>query len=83
MGFFKFYNYFDIADKLFVDPGLEEEEVMDARLSVAFTDAGNICAVQKGGSGYFTTKQLKEAQGGAAQELSDIDAQIQALEAQQ
>ena len=50
-----------IADKLFVDPGLEEEEVMDARLSVAFTDAGNICAMQKGGSGYFTTKQLKEA----------------------
>ena len=50
-----------IADKLFVDPGLEEEEVMDTRLSVAFTDAGNICAMQKGGSGYFTTKQLKEA----------------------
>lgn len=49
-----------INDKLLVDPGLEEEEVMDSRLSVAFTEAGNICAMQKGGSGYFTTKQLKE-----------------------
>jgi exosome complex component RRP42 len=50
-----------IADKLIVDPGLDEEEVMDSRLSIAFTDAGNICAMQKGGSGYFTTNQLKEA----------------------
>jgi exosome complex component RRP42 len=49
-----------IADKLIVDPGLDEEEVMDSRLSIAFTDAGNICAMQKGGSGYFTTNQLKE-----------------------
>ncbi len=50
-----------IMDKLIVDPGLEEEDVMDSRLSVAFTETGNICAMQKGGSGYFTTKQLKEA----------------------
>jgi exosome complex component RRP42 len=49
-----------ITDKLIVDPGLDEEEVMDSRLSIAFTDDGNICAMQKGGAGYFTTKQLKE-----------------------
>jgi exosome complex component RRP42 len=49
-----------INDKLIVDPGLEEEEVMDSRLSIAFTDDGNICAMQKGGSGYFTTKQVSE-----------------------
>ena len=50
-----------IVDKLFIDPGLEEEEVMDSRLSIAFTDKGEICAMQKGGSGYFTAEQLKEA----------------------
>lgn len=49
-----------INDKLIVDPGLEEEEVMDSRLSIAFTDDGSICAMQKGGSGYFTTKQVSE-----------------------
>jgi exosome complex component RRP42 len=50
-----------INDKLIVDPGLEEEEVMDSRISIAFTDDGKICAMQKGGSGYFTTKQVNEA----------------------
>ena len=50
-----------INDKLIVDPGLEEEDVMDSRLSIAFTDDGNICAVQKGGAGYFTVEQTIEA----------------------
>ncbi len=50
-----------INDKLLVDPGLEEEQIMDARLSMAFNDDGNICATQKGGSGYFTPKQITEA----------------------
>jgi exosome complex component RRP42 len=50
-----------INDKLLVDPWLEEEQIMDARISIAFNDDGNICAIQKGGSGYFTPKQLAEA----------------------
>ncbi len=50
-----------INDKLLVDPGLEEEQIMDARISMAFNDDGNICAIQKGGSGYFTLKQITEA----------------------
>ena len=50
-----------IDDKLIIDPASEEEEVIDSRLSVAFTDDGKICAIQKGGSGYFTAKQLKDA----------------------
>jgi len=50
-----------IDDKLIIDPGSEEEEVIDSRLSIAFTDDDKICAIQKGGSGYFTAKQLKDA----------------------
>lgn len=38
-----------IGDYLLVDPLIEEEQVADARLTVAFNDAGNICALQKGG----------------------------------
>ncbi|MEM3457960.1 MAG: exosome complex protein Rrp42 [Candidatus Bathyarchaeia archaeon] len=50
-----------INDKLIVDPCLEEEQVMDSRLSIAIDDDGNICAIQKGGSGYFTQEQVFEA----------------------
>jgi exosome complex component RRP42 len=50
-----------INDKLIVDPWLEEEQIMDSRLSMAINDEGNICAVQKGGAGYFTPQQILEA----------------------
>jgi exosome complex component RRP42 len=50
-----------IGDKLVVDPLLEEEQVMDARISIAIDDDDNICAIQKGGSGYFEPKQVFEA----------------------
>ncbi|RLG99834.1 RNA-binding protein [Candidatus Bathyarchaeota archaeon] len=50
-----------INDKLIVDPWLEEENVMDARLTITFEKEGKICALQKGGSGHFTPKQILEA----------------------
>jgi len=50
-----------IADKLVVDPWLEEEQVMDARISMAIDDDGNICAIQKGAGGFFEPKQVIEA----------------------
>jgi len=50
-----------INDKLIVDPWLEEEQIMDARLTVTIDDDGNVCAMQKGGSGYFAPNQVLEA----------------------
>jgi exosome complex component RRP42 len=50
-----------INNKLIVDPWLEEEQVMDSRISMAFNDEGNLCAIQKGCSGYFTQQQILEA----------------------
>lgn len=38
-----------LGDYLFVDPTVEEEKVVDARLTVAVTENGKICAMQKGG----------------------------------
>ncbi|MBI2547419.1 MAG: exosome complex protein Rrp42 [Candidatus Aenigmarchaeota archaeon] len=38
-----------IGDKLFVDPLLEEEAVIDAKLSIAFREDDKICAMQKQG----------------------------------
>jgi exosome complex component RRP42 len=61
-----------INDKLIVDPWLEEEQIMDSRLSIAINDEGNICAMQKGGAGYFTPKQILEATEIAQEKAAEI-----------
>jgi exosome complex component RRP42 len=61
-----------INDTLVVDPWLEEEQIMDARLSMAIDDDGNICAIQKGGSGYFTPEQILEASKIAKEKAEEI-----------
>jgi exosome complex component RRP42 len=50
-----------IDDTLLADPWLEEEEIMDARLTMTFDKDGKICAIQKGCCGYFTQEQILEA----------------------
>jgi exosome complex component RRP42 len=50
-----------IGDNILVDPSLEEEHVMDARLTMTFDKDGNICAIQKGGRNYFTLEEILEA----------------------
>ncbi len=50
-----------INDKLVVDPWLEEEQVMETRLTITMDKDGKICAIQKGGYGYFTLQQILEA----------------------
>ena len=47
-----------IADEFLVDPSVEEEEFLDARLTVAFLKDGAICAMQKGGSGELSTEDI-------------------------
>ncbi len=61
-----------INNYLIVDPGLEEEQVMDSRISMAINDEGHICAVQKGGSGYFTPQQILEASKIAQEKAAEI-----------
>ncbi len=61
-----------IGDKLIVDPLLEEEEVMDARISIAVDEDENICAMQKGGTGYFEPKQVLEAVEIAKEKANEI-----------
>ncbi len=41
-----------------LDPILEEECVMDARLTVATDQKGDMCALQKGGRGTFTSDEI-------------------------
>jgi exosome complex component RRP42 len=61
-----------INDKLLIDPIAEEEQVMDARITMAVNDEGNICAIQKGLSGYFTPQQLIEASKLAREKAAEM-----------
>lgn len=44
-----------------VDPCLEEEQVMTARLTIAVNEVDSICAMQKGGLGVFTPDEVRSA----------------------
>jgi exosome complex component RRP42 len=48
-----------IKDLLLVDPGLNEERMADARLTVTTDESGDIRAMQKGLSGSFTYDEVK------------------------
>jgi len=54
-------TFAQINNELVVDPQLKEEQTMDARLTITIDDDENICAIQKGGSGYFKLEQTLEA----------------------
>ncbi len=62
-----------IGDKLILDTGLDEEQVMDARLTMTLNKDGNICAIQKGGgSGYFTRDEISEATKIAIEKTAEL-----------
>ncbi|MCX6770100.1 MAG: exosome complex protein Rrp42 [Candidatus Micrarchaeota archaeon] len=46
-----------LADKIFLDPSLDEEKGMDCRLTLA-TTPDRLCAAQKGGWGTFSEKDI-------------------------
>ena len=52
---------FKIGGKLFVDAADEEEDALDARITIATTEDGNLCAMQKGGIGILTSEELLRA----------------------
>jgi exosome complex component RRP42 len=61
-----------IGDKLVVDPWIEEEQVMDARISMAINEEGNICAIQKGGAGFFSPQKILEASKLAQEKAAEL-----------
>lgn len=50
-----------ISGKLLLDTSAEEESALDARLTIATTGAGQICAMQKGEKGFFTAEEAIKA----------------------
>jgi len=50
-----------ISDKLLIDTNVEEENALDARITLAVNEKDELCAAQKGGKGYFTTEEIEKA----------------------
>jgi exosome complex component RRP42 len=49
-----------IGDSIMLDPAMEEEACMDARITITTNTNGEYTAVQKGSNGFFTIEQVKE-----------------------
>jgi exosome complex component RRP42 len=50
-----------IGGKLLVDPGLEEEDALESRLTISTKSDGNVCAIQKGNTGSLSSENIEEA----------------------
>jgi exosome complex component RRP42 len=61
-----------INGQLIVDPGLDEERVMDARLTITTTENGNICAMQKGCAGAFSREEIEQAYKIAREKAAEL-----------
>jgi exosome complex component RRP42 len=68
-----------IGDYLLLDPNIEEEACMDARLTITTNSKGSIVAMQKGLKGYFTVDEVKGIAGKARTNGEDIRAKLQEL----
>jgi len=65
-----------INNKLIIDPCLDEEGVMDARITIATIKDGSICAMQKGGIGCFLREELEQAYELARAEGAELRAKL-------
>jgi exosome complex component RRP42 len=65
-------TFANINGKLVLDPWLDEEEVMDSRLTITFGKDGKICAIQKGGKGTLSPRQIVEAANMAKEKSEDL-----------
>lgn len=68
-----------IGDYLLLDPNIEEEACMDARLTITTNSKGSIVAMQKGLKGYFTVDEVKDIAGKATTKGEDVRLKLQEL----
>lgn len=54
-------TFVKIGNNIVLDPSLDEEAILDARLSIGITESGSICAMQKGGDKSLTKEDILEA----------------------
>ncbi len=61
-----------VGGKLLVDPTRDEEKAADARLTVAFNESDEICAMQKGRNEPFTEEEIGQIVGIASEKVKMI-----------
>jgi len=69
-------TFASIDGKLVLDPWLDEEQVMNSRLTMTFDKDGKICAVQKGRQGTLTPQQIIEAANIAREKAEELRKQV-------
>jgi exosome complex component RRP42 len=65
-----------IGESIILDPSADEEEVMDARLTVTVDEDGNICTIQKSGSNGLTLEEIGKAINIAVEKAPEIRSKI-------
>lgn len=65
-----------IGDFLLVDPTVEEEKAVDSRLTVAITDGGKICAMQKGGNSPLSIDEIGRMIDIAVSKAAELSKQL-------
>ena len=65
-------TFVKFGDVIVVDPSLDEEDIADARLTVATDEKGDIRAMQKGLNGSFTPDEIKNVIKEAAINGNDL-----------
>jgi len=68
-----------IQETLIFDPSLEEERIMDARITITFDSEGDIRAMQKGGQGVFTIEEVKNLTSTAREKAEELRGRLQEL----
>lgn len=53
-------TFIKVGENILLDPSLEEEHVLDARLTITIEDKDNVCAMQKAGSGFWTQEEIMQ-----------------------
>ncbi len=61
-----------IGNSMVADPSLEEEQAMDARLTVTFNEKDEVCAMQKGEGGTLTLEEVKDSVNRASNITKDL-----------
>ncbi|WP_456365539.1 exosome complex protein Rrp42 [Thermococcus sp.] len=61
-----------IGGNIVVDPSLDEERVMESRITVTFDETGHVSAVQKGESGSFKLEEIMYAVDTAMRKSSEL-----------
>ncbi|MGC9517779.1 MAG: exosome complex protein Rrp42 [Methanomicrobiales archaeon] len=61
-----------IGNELVLDPSLEEEQVMGARISVGVIEDGSVCAMQKGGEEPLSKEEILKAINITREKTNDL-----------